>query len=830
MTQRTYDGRYRGAQLDRVAYPLGGMGAGMICLEGNGGLAYASLRHRPNMFSQPMMFGAVCIKGATNAARLIEGPTPGWKIMHPWSHALGQNSGNGGQGLTYGLPRFAEATFAARFPFGTCELHDDALPLSAKVTGWSPFLPGEADDSSLPAAALEYTITNTSDAAVESVFSFHVDNIMRFADWGELPREQQPRRRVRPIVGGLVVEQEGCDAKPWAQGSLAVTTDAPACKVDCRWFRGGWFDALTMVWRNIADGTAIEQSPPDDEPSSPGGSLYVPIALAAGESQTIRVRLSWYVPQSDLREGGRACDDAEGETSGWYRPWYASRFDSVDAVAAYWDEHYDRLRAGTHRFTDCFYDTTLPAEVIDAVASNLAILKSPTVLRQADGRLWAWEGCCDDRGCCAGSCTHVWNYAQALPHLFPELERTLRETEYGDNQAEDGHQTFRAALPIRPTDHRFHAAADGQLGGIMKMHREWRISGDLGWLTQLWPSVRQSLDYCIEQWDPKREGALREPHHNTYDIEFWGPDGMCNSFYVGALQAAVRMGEAVGEDVSVYASLLDKARAFQEGELYDGEYFVQRIEWRGLRAGDPAAQAKQGLNLSYASEARALLEKEGPKYQYGRGCLSDGILGDWLARACDVPTAIDGEKVASHLAAVVKHNFRDDLSQHPNPQRPTYALGREAGLLLCSWPKGGEPSLPFVYSNEVWTGIEYHVASHLMMTGQVDAARRIVRAVRDRYDGRRRNPFNEYECGHWYARAMSSYGLLQGMTGQCYDAVEQVLTLRPQVAGDFRSFLCTATGYGTVGVRDGEPFLEVRRGEIACRRIEVLDAVPAGRG
>ena len=143
------------------------------------------------------------------------------------------------------------------------------------------------------------------------------------------------------------------------------------------------------------------------------------------------------------------------------------------------------------------------------------------------------------------------------------------------------------------------------------------------------------------------------------------------------------------------------------------------------------------------------------------------------------------KKIASHLKSVHKYNLKTDLSNHANPQRPSYACGKEGGLLICTWPKGGELSLPFVYSDEVWTGIEYQVASHLMLMGMVEEGLDIVRACRDRYDGRIRNPFNEYECGHWYARAMSSYALLQGLSGARYDAVEKMLYLKPQHQGRF---------------------------------------------
>ena len=84
-----------------------------------------------------------------------------------------------------------------------------------------------------------------------------------------------------------------------------------------------------------------------------------------------------------------------------------------------------------------------------------------------------------------------------------------------------------------------------------------------------------------------------------------------------------------------------------------------------------------------------------------------------------------------------------------------------------------------------------------------------------------RNPFDELECGHWYARAMSSYALLYSLTGARYDAVDRVLYLSPRVKGDWRAFLCTATGYGTVGIKDGKPFIEVRSGTILVERIEV---------
>jgi len=246
---------------------------------------------------------------------------------------------------------------------------------------------------------------------------------------------------------------------------------------------------------------------------------------------------------------------------------------------------------------------------------------------------------------------------------------------------------------------------------------------------------------------------------------------------------------------------------------------VQKVQWEGLRSPDPVEMSKKTFNVAYSTEGLDLLHKEGPKYQYGEGCLSDGVLGEWMGWTAGLGPVLSREKIQQHLTSVFRYNFRSDLYGFPNPQRPAYAFGHEGGLILCTWPKGGKPSLPFVYSEEVWTGIEYQVASHLIAFGLVDEGLEIVRACRRRYDGTLRNPFDEVECGHWYARAMASYALLQALTGARYDAIERVLYLEPKIKGNFHSFLSTATGFGTVGVKNGEPFLDVKAGRIDLQRI-----------
>jgi uncharacterized protein (DUF608 family) len=822
-TERSFNGPYTDEYLNRLAFPLGGLGAGMICLEGTGAISHVSVRNTPDIFNEPFLMAAISVKGLPNGAKVLEGPVPGWKVFG------NPGTGGGAGDNSYGFPRFNNATFETRFPFGQIKLQDDDIPMDVNITGWSPFIPTDTDNSSLPVGSLEYTFKNTSDKALEAAFSYHAQNLMRIeipSTWGG---QYENGSSIAGIKNGFLLQQNCTPDKPHYKGDFAIFTDDDNTVTDLCWVRGGWFDSRSVVWNDIQNFTFTADT---TTLNSPGASVYVPFTLNPGEEKTIRLMMAWYCPHSELRvalppaeastknvagtekcEPGSSCCPDLSDT--YYEPWYSGRFKDIKELVRYWTMNYNDLRSKSDLFTQTFYSSELPAEVLEAVAANLTILKSPTILRQKDGKLWGWEGCFDKGGCCHGSCTHVWNYAQSISHLFPDMERRLRETEFESNQNDDGHQTFRATLPIKNPDHGFYAAADGQLGGIMKVYREWRISGDTPWMKLLFPKVRQSLDYCIKTWDPKRKGIVEEPHHNTYDIEFWGPNGMITSFYLGALTSIVEMGEFIGEDVSGYKELAEKGKAYMENELYDGEYFIQQIKWHGLEADDPVKSASKGINnQGYSPEALMILEKEGSKYQYGTGCLSDGVLGCWIAKMAGLPDFVDQIKVKSHLNAVYKYNLKTDLRDHVNPQRPSYAMGNEGGLLLCSWPKGGKLSLPFVYSNEVWTGIEYQVASHLLLMGEVEKGLDIVREVRKRYDGRIRNPFNEYECGHWYARAMSSYGLIQGLTGIWYDAVDRKLYIDSKIGNNFKSFISTDTGWGLAGLKNGEPFIEVKYGKI----------------
>ena len=151
-----------------------------------------------------------------------------------------------------------------------------------------------------------------------------------------------------------------------------IFTDDPTTIVDHCWFRGGWWDPFTMAWNTVKEGRTKDTAPVDK--GAPGASVFVPLSLGAGAAKTIRVMLSWYSPHSTLHIGHSL------PSSDTYQPWYSAKFADIFAVADYWRNNYADLQHKTTLFKEAFHSSTLPPEVIEAVAANLTILKSPTTL------------------------------------------------------------------------------------------------------------------------------------------------------------------------------------------------------------------------------------------------------------------------------------------------------------------------------------------------------------------------------------------------------------------------------------------------------------------
>lgn len=728
-------------QLARVRMPVGGIGTGCVSLAGNGRLCDWELFNRPAKGFDARSFFAISVlpTGGERVTRVLEGELPAIDL-----------AGADGSGVpAAGLPRFRRAEFAAAYPFGQVRLADPDVPLEVTVGAFNPFVPGDADASGIPLLVYRVSLRNPGDVPVEVSVAGSLQNICGREPGGAVP--DNPPFVQAQVDGADVLfghtEAVADDAESF--GTLAFGLLGAASSVRRHWTRWNWRFEMLDFWDDFAADGQLD-TPTEGSPTSTA-SLVGNRILQPGAATRFDFLVGWHFPnRRNWTLGDQYGDVVVGNH-------YATTYSDAAEVLRSSIPRLEQLEAETLSFVRRSVDSPAPKLVAEAALANLAVLKSPTCFRTADGAFYGWEGTWDTRGSCFGSCTHVWNYQYAVEDLFPELAWSMRHTEFVDSTDERGAMSFRTAVPARhPASEWPTAAADGQLGTIVRLHRLWRRTGDDARLQRLWPNVRQALEFCWVPggWDADRDGLMEGCQHNTMDVEYYGPSGVNQSWYLAALAAAAELADAVQDNEfgDICRALLAGGARLTDDQLFNGEYYEQRVI-------APTADTPVAPGLRHHYELEPLPESDYPDSQIGPGCLPDQLAGYWMACAAGLSIPLDLQHVRAAMDSVVRYNSRTDFHGHANDKR-SYVASDEAGLLNAAYPHGGRPRRPFPYWAEVWTGIEYTAAIGLARLGRVDEALKVVTDVRDRYDGSRRNPFDEVECGHHYVRSMASWGLL----------------------------------------------------------------------
>jgi uncharacterized protein (DUF608 family) len=527
-----------------------------------------------------------------------------------------------------------------------------------------------------------------------------------------------------------------------------------------------------------------EIKPQTQPPASPAGetingALGVPLTLAPGEACTVTFAITWHFPNVQrFQHSGNL---------------YSRRWRDAPAVAAYVLKNSSALWERTRLYHETLYQSNLPEEFLDAMTSQSVIFRGPTCWWSEDGYFGGFEG---SYGCCPLNCTHVWNYAQSHARLFPEVGRNMRVSNF---------ITF--LRPNGETSHREHgphnAFIDGHCACIEAALREHQLSPDRRFLEQVWPGVKKAVNWLIEAIDKDRDGIPAGQQWNTYDTAVSGANTFIGSQYLAALAAGEKMALLMNDAESArqWREVLQVGMKNQDEKLWGGEFYIQVPGPR-------------------------------PDRDYNTGCHADQLLGQWWAHMLNLGYLYPVQRVKTALESVVKHNMREKFAGFKQDPR-RYVLDDEGGLIICTWPNGGRPKPFILYADEVWTGIEYAAAGAMIYEGLIDQARRIVRTARARYDGRRRNgldsgpggnPYNELECGKFYARAMSSWSLLIASQGLVLDGPKGVLGFKPKwQPEDHRSFFTAPEGWGLfVQRRDGDgqiERIEVRHGRLRLKEL-----------
>ena len=830
-----------GERLRAVSFPVGGIGAGCIGVSGNGDLAEWEVFNRPAKGARNgMSHFAVRAEregGEMLDARILHGDFAGELAGTGETLFAGFGFGPDGDSLC-GLPHFRSVSLRGEFPVGEWSFRDPRFPGDAALTAWSPFVPGRSDVSSLPCAVFEVSLRNRA----REPLVFSAVGCLASPWSGAAASSRVLRRAGRPVL----LHRNAAPADSTDYGELALTLDAPAGDPTGRTpvevsrqtslFRGAWCDRREVYWHDLnAPGPFRDRRYPGPGAKGDAGLLAARFRLAPGESRTVRFVVSWFVPNrtNDWTDPAALAKAMrrDGVARNLWRNYYAEALcaDAADAAARLL-RGLAETRAQVFAFRDAIHRrTTIPPASREGAAETLSVLVSPTVLRLPDGALWGWEGVAAKVGSCEGSCQHVWNYEQATALLFPDLARSMREQQFRFNFDPDGGLLFRQPLPPGVRARRspwYRPCVDGTMGEVLKTFREWRVSGDTAWLRSVWPSAKKALSYAWsprnpDRWDPDRSGVLTGRQHHTLDMELFGPTAWLEGLYLAALLAASQMARAVGDDAfaSECGSVFGRGRAWTEKHLFNGGYY----------AGEDRECPAAGLSVlrRFGNEAVERYwdsEHREVKYQIGGGLSIDAHLGPLWASLYGIHTGclLGWNRIVATLRSILRHNFKPSMRESANTWR-VFAADDEAGTVMVSWPKGArKPVIPIPYHSECMTGFEWAFATHLAWRGLAKEAEKVAAAIRARYDGAKRNPWNEIECGSNYARAMAAYGMLQAFSGFHYDMTRGEIGFEPRLPGAFSCFWSLGRAWGVYSrTAAGRERIEVLFGSLTLRRLAV---------
>jgi uncharacterized protein (DUF608 family) len=576
---------------------------------------------------------------------------------------------------------------------------------------------------------------------------------------------------------------------------------------------GGWghinVDAIILSDRGL-DETALDQLPEfgtfalattDRNGVVKDGTVTVPVTLRPHSATQVRFLVGWYFPIPDRNSLSFLTDINS------LRRHYAPRYDSARDVVGKVAGQLSRLEANTRLWVQTWYDdSTLPHWFLERTFATASTVATSTCYRFDNGRFYGWEGVY----CCAGTCEHVWNYAQSISRLFPDLERDTRErVDLGIGfHADTGQMGFRAEA-----DQTW--ATDGECGTVLRIYREHQMAPDSAFLKRNWPNIKLALQYLMSH-DDGMDGTIDGGQPNTLDATWYGRIAWISGMYVGALHAGAAMADEMGDTDFARTCRRLAARGAQilSTTLWTGEYFIQEID---------------------AAHANVV--------NSGIGCHIDQMFGQSLAAQLALPRVFSLDQSRTALQKIYRYNFAPDPADYRKrnteiPGARIYAEAHEPGVIMTTWPHCGEdtaagdpPSSVAIYFNECWTGQEYQLATQMLYDGVVEEGLIVTRAVHDRYAAAKRNPYNEIECGEHYSRAMAGYGVYLGACGFEYHGPAGHIGFAPKLSPeDFAAAFTAAEGWGSYR-QERHPHeqtaeLELRYGRLSVSSLAFETAKP----
>ncbi|WP_301921949.1 GH116 family glycosyl-hydrolase [Ferruginibacter sp.] len=664
-----------------------------------------------------------------------------------------------------------EVTFESTYPVATIKYIDNNLPLQVSVEAFSPFIPGNADDSGLPATIQAISIKNTGSSNISvEVIGWLENKILlnsekKNADFSRINKITENKLYSGIVLQGTTTNKELEKAADYGNMCFACLEK----------------NAISIEDVNTSENKRAYKIKDLIKPTTnaPVAGIIIEYHLKADQEIKSDFIISWYMSNtsfySDKNIQEMTVQDAD-------KHYYTTRFADANAVAAYIAQKYTSLKDKTMLWKQTWYDSTLPWWFLERTFSNISSMATTTTHRFQSGRYYAWEGV----GCCHGNCTHVYQYAQAVSRIFPELERDTRE------RVDLGIGYDEATGMIHIRGEKTGPSIDGQAGTVLRIYREHQMSSNYTFLRKNWAKIKKAVIFIMVQ-DKNKDGMEDTPMENTLDALWHGEI----AWIVGLCIAGVRAGQAMAEEMEDM-DFAERCRKYielgsknMEQYLFNGEYFIHRP--------DPSVGKKEigSFNTCHIDQV------------YGQG---------WVWQV-GLERILSKEKTMSALQALWKYNYMPDVGPYikTHSDGRFYALAGEGGMIMNTNPYnddnpyGNAKAWQVGYFSECMSGFEHQVASHMMAEGMIKESLVLTRSIHDRYHAFKRNPFNEVECSDHYGRAMASYGTFVTACGFTYHGPKGQIGFAPKLTPEnFKAPFTSANGWGSYSQQRNENLLSAQ--------------------
>lgn len=658
--------------------------------------------------------------------------------------------------------------FTGSFPFVNLNYMVEDLPFDIEMTAWSPFIPHDVKNSSLPLLNFDFKIESKIQKPIDVLITANYRSLVGY-DIHEKIWESELIKN--PNYTAQVSKIKLTDPKSSSNGQMGMVAFDKDASYQTGWGHRHQYHEWLLQNNKLknTDDTENGRNGLNNQLNKINGdsenynSLGISRTLLPLTKTNASFAMVWHFPN--------LYDENLTNITGHY---YNNFFNGANDVITYLAANKNNLYNQTKAFNQAFYDSTAPAFLLDLINAQLTTFITSGILGK-NMDFGILEGITQHQSWGPVGTTDVNMYGGVMVSaLFPELAKSTMRI----------HKTLQ--LPSGEIRHSFKKGFAEALIGVagvterLDLHsqyaimvlRDFFVTNDDKYLIEMWPSVKKALDYTLYKRDingdqqPDMTGIMC-----SYDnFPMYGLASYVHSQWLSALAAAVKAANFLGDNafINTYKPILEKGKALAEEKLWNGKYY--RLYNSDLKT----MKTKDGAGNDIIKNMEGLDE----------ACLTDQLIGQWAARWTNLGNLFDDNHIKVALKSIVEMSFKPDF-----------------GLKNCSWPGYGfyKPISADTWvdqGNTVWSGVELSFVSFLLYEGFYTEALEIANTVHKRYLKAGRY-WDHQEFGGHYFRAMGVWGIVNGLVGLSIN--QQAYTFAPAVKEkEFKLFFSFPGGYANL--------------------------------